>query len=750
MRPSPARAALLALAALLLPAVALAQPQLDSASAVAADSVLVEFDRAVDPATAQTITNYLVYETANAANRLTISSASASGSQVTLVLATQLLPQVSYTLRVQGVQEQGGGAGMAPATTAFLWDVAPPITAISDIHTDFASYDGQQVTVEAQVFVPRYLVSAQSGRHGAWVQDDSGYGINLTGSEVNDNALSSQSNVVRVTGTVGSFESTLQLESITQIQLLSSGVTPRSPVQLSTAAANDARWESTYIQVTGTVQSSSVGGPARNYVVDDGSGSIVVRVLDVTGVPTIPDGNVITAAGAGSQFSGTFQLTVAYEPDLDPGDITPPPTGITPIADIHADLSSYLGQVVTIRAQPYLPADYTNRFWDGYAQDSSGRGLNIFNFDPPPNGELAYDTGNILDITGTVTLFGDTKVEVADVSAVTLVSSGNPPLQPVALSIPAASSPQWEGTYIQVTGEIASKFVTGSAPHTVTNYTITDTQGNTLVIRVDDDVLETDYPVGTVVWGQGAGSQFGDDYQVLVGLPEGFRDTPPPDLSPPTLLAALLLDPTRVELRFSEGLDASTASDPGNYTVASGSDTVAVVSASASGSTANLMLASPIVLSAGWQVTVVGVADLAGNTITQPQTVTIAPAPAEFAALDGPARTFLPRLGEGFPVTMTVPPGFLDGSGLAEIQLRAFDQQGRLVATLYDSRFVAGAENDFDNPSSSHTVEWDGLDEVGEFVPAGSYVVHLAVVNPRTGNRDEAQMPVVVATRLDR
>ncbi len=72
--------------------------------------------------------------------------------------------------------------------------------------------------------------------------------------------------------------------------------------------------------------------------------------------------------------------------------------------------------------------------------------------------------------------------------------------------------------------------------------------------------------------------------------------------------------------------------------------------------------------------------------------------------------------------------------------MRVFDLQGRLRRTLVDSRFGPVLP----------TVQWTGRDDSTELVPAGTYIVHLLVVNRETGDRDEAQMPIVVATRLNR
>jgi hypothetical protein len=110
-------------------------------------------------------------------------------------------------------------------------------------------------------------------------------------------------------------------------------------------------------------------------------------------------------------------------------------------------------------------------------------------------------------------------------------------------------------------------------------------------------------------------------------------------------------------------------------------------------------------------------------------------------ALDVPARTFLPREGEQFPISFSAPP-----KTEAETKLRLFDMEGRVVLTIYDSQFAndpPGTLEDRRNPWY-----WDGRDEVYEYVRGGMYVLHLLVVDVKSGEQTTHTAPVVVGTRL--
>ncbi len=113
--------------------------------------------------------------------------------------------------------------------------------------------------------------------------------------------------------------------------------------------------------------------------------------------------------------------------------------------------------------------------------------------------------------------------------------------------------------------------------------------------------------------------------------------------------------------------------------------------------------------------------------------------PVSDIGLSVPARTFLPALGETFPIAIVTK----DDS---ETRLRIIDLEGRVIVTLWDSRFDGAVSGIPDFPT---IVSWDGRDETFARVRAGMYVVHLQAVDLITGERTEKTAPVVVATRLD-
>jgi len=695
------------------------------------------------------------------------------------------------------------------------------------------------VTIQGQVYIPsNYRGTTISG----YIQDGSGRGINVFGNTADVPALRDVSTIVRLTGTIDIFFTTVEITSLTEVTVISTGNPPLTPTALTTGAAANTSWEGTFIQVTGTISSQAVSGPGINYTVNDGSGPVDIRVVNALGAPTFTNGTRITARGAGGQFGTTFQINVGRPTDVfedtGGGDTTPPsltnvtaPTAtsvsvtfneavtaatggvvanyavfetanmsatiavtsvtlsgdrrsatlalgaslvdarsytlrvsnlqddagntqttpqtrtfsrgggptITPIATIQANPQAFEGMMVTVEGQVYIPSNYRGTTISGYIQDGSGRGINIFG--NSANVPALQNTGNIVRLTGTVTIF-NTIIEIASPTGITLLSSGNPPLVPTALRTGDAASREWEGTYILTSGPILAKTSTGGA----FNYTVDDGSGP-CVIRVVGTIGATEFNVGQTITGRGAGSQFNADFQILVGEAAGVFEGMPVDVFPPTITRASATSTREVTVTFNEAVAPASAGVAGNYDIFRTnvpSETIGVLGATVDGASVRLALDGNLDVSRGYTVRVRNVADLLGNAISANGVTRVIEEPlAEKVTLSGPPYTFLPRQGESYPITFTVTSDVAGGNG--EVLLRIFDVQGRLLRTLFDSRFDTETF-----PNNRAARAWDGRDQVGQLVPAGTYVAHLHVVGNRSGDAQKTTIPVVVATRLDR
>ena len=89
---------------------------------------------------------------------------------------------------------------------------------------------------------------------------------------------------------------------------------------------------------------------------------------------------------------------------------------------------------------------------------------------------------------------------------------------------------------------------------------------------------------------------------------------------------------------------------------------------------------------------------------------------------------FVPQIGEVIAYSYSFPEN-------TRIKLRVFDLAGRLITTLYD---------EYRGISFYKEATWDGRDNLNRIVPAGTYLIHLDVVDSKTGNSYEDVAPVVI------
>ena len=113
------------------------------------------------------------------------------------------------------------------------------------------------------------------------------------------------------------------------------------------------------------------------------------------------------------------------------------------------------------------------------------------------------------------------------------------------------------------------------------------------------------------------------------------------------------------------------------------------------------------------------------------------------AALDIPASTFLPELGEILPISYAAP-------DRSRTTIAVYDLQGRLVRTLVDGSYDGHSElPEFyrDGFFGEGVRGWDGRDEYRRLVPAGTYICRLEVAD-EDGAASVVSVPAVVGVKL--
>ena len=233
----------------------------------------------------------------------------ANGQTVIIKTSVPLTAATSYSLTMSGITS-ASGAPLADGGPFTFQSASGAVTNIAEIQANVPAYKRQTVTLTGQVFIP---VSSRGGTPSGYIQDGSGRGINLFGSAVA--ALNDLGNIVRVTGTVDTFNTTIELLNYgNNVSLLASGQPRLGPKILTVRQANSPAWEGTYIQTTATLTGPPTASGANNYSYNaaEGGAAITFRVGNALGIDpgTFASGDRVTGGGAGGAFQTTFQINV--------------------------------------------------------------------------------------------------------------------------------------------------------------------------------------------------------------------------------------------------------------------------------------------------------------------------------------------------------------------------------------------------------------------------------------------------------
>jgi DNA/RNA endonuclease YhcR with UshA esterase domain len=246
----------------------------------------------------------------------------------------------------------------------------PVIIPIADIKNNFPTYNGQTVTIQGIVTLGAGITI--TSRTDAYVQDNSGRGINIFSFDSPDPLLV-RGNEVQITGTVTEFSGVIEIENYT-IQLVSTGNPLPALLELTTQQANNINLEGTYIKINGNITAVEIFADATNLTVDDGSGDVLIRVWETTGIDisnlAVSDSVTITAVM--DVFQSASQLTPGYQDEIVKFGTTPGDgSGIAAIFPDSVGISTAVIETIQLTGEsPYtlesiqvnVPADWQ---WSG-------------------------------------------------------------------------------------------------------------------------------------------------------------------------------------------------------------------------------------------------------------------------------------------------------------------------------------------------------------------------------------------------
>jgi len=189
---------------------------------------------------------------------------------------------------------------------------ASEVATIASIHA--APVVGEVVTIEGIITIGGDLLQPPYTK--AYIQDASGRGLNLF---QYDELELNRGDQIKAVGVVGVYNSTVQVKDFSY-KLVSVGNDLPAPVTLTPGEANLTEWEGTLIKIAGVItETYSTGvGTGQNVLIGDGSDTCVVRIWESTGVDVTPlvVGTEWSFMGVEGQYSGAFQLLVAYDADI--------------------------------------------------------------------------------------------------------------------------------------------------------------------------------------------------------------------------------------------------------------------------------------------------------------------------------------------------------------------------------------------------------------------------------------------------
>ena len=643
------------------------------------------------------------------------------------------------------------------------------ITPIRLIQLLTDQYLGQTVNIKAVVTLGAGITT--TSWTDAYVQDTSGYGINVFQSGSVDNNLK-RGNLVLITGTVEEFQGVTEITNYTLTVLQTNYPLP-SPNRLTTGEANNTALEGMFVEVRGQLISKSTAGSGTNLILDDGSGSCTVRVWNTTGINVDPlaIGDTLIVRGPLDIYQGNTQIVPGYPEDIFDlskgarGDGSG--TATLNITSVPIDTPS-IDLTVAIRSNPldtlstvvvYLPVGWQ---WSGNENDISlsGSGFQQATFEYQTEYDDRFvtirNTAVTENDTGVVTIRGlqppaDSVISVVWVQ--TAGPHGTPQFIAQSPELQVGTNPRYQIYDLQTNPKQFTEAVTVEGVVTIgagilrtdrLSAYIQDASGRGININAFQTPDTVTYRRGNRVRINGVVSEYRQTTQLDPLSATVLEENAP--LPDPIRLStgeanAPRWDGTLVQVHgvVTDKYSTSTPAYDYNVLVNDGSGDITVRIWGTTGIDVSFFKVNDALYVTG----VGGVFVNSRNQVFyqilpgyQDQVVKDEQFQPSLAnvSLEIPAQPFVPEMGERIPITFNV------GSVNNQVTVRIFDLGGRLITTLLSEKARY----------TRQTIEWDGRDDLKERVPLGTYICHLEVIEPQSGKRTVKIAPIVIGTFLKR
>ena len=631
---------------------------------------------------------------------------------------------------------------------------------IREILENFDQYNGQRVTLEAVVAIGAGVT--RTDRTDAYIQDESGRGINLSAFETDFPDLV-RGNRIRLTGEVSEYKGDPQIQNFTT-QVISTGNEVPGILLMSIAQASDLSLKGTMIETAGIIRTIFTFTDGNsNITIDDGVSSIVIRVWQSTGidVTVFNEGDTLGVRAVIDEFSNAAQLLVGYQQDLfftelkefaaGSGAVSATPDSVGKDTDVTLEFAFKATSEDTVqRIAVDIPSYWT---WSQNTSDITLTG-DLSSAQISVNGkQILISKAEIIYPEEGSVIIRSLHTPDADTASVFRIQTGEAsgPLSEIKISpvilvgegtavetIPIAEARKLDpGSKVSLKGTVViGAGILRSGQTSAYMQDASDRGINVFSFDEDPKIERGNYIVisGTLteyVSGNNDRVLELTDYKARV-LKTQTALPPPLEFSP---FEAQKLDPAEYEGTWIqvEGRVANLTSDDygSNLYVKDNADQVTVRINRDTGIKTDGFHKGDYIRVRGVVGTYRGDIQILPGYQEDLEVFDPSLKPGYYEVkLNLPPHPFVPEKGEKLPIDYTVK------NTNSHITIRIFDLSGRLITTLFD-----GAPYDIE-------INWNGRDTLNELVPVGTYICHLEVVDNDSGERRTKVAPIVVGTVL--
>ncbi|MCD6234533.1 MAG: hypothetical protein J7K63_05810 [Candidatus Marinimicrobia bacterium] len=237
-------------------------------------------------------------------------------------------PESAGQLLYYAKAENGWGLMDSSIVQSVTISEPPEVLTIRDVRDNFDAYDGETVTLRGVMTIGSGKL--RTDRLSAYFQDESGRGINVYSPSMIDLPRGTD---VEITGTLEEYLGVKELVISSHTVMGKAQVPEPLKISIEVLKRDPAEYEGTLMELSGRISSRSdnIGG-GSNIDIDDGTGSVTIRIWNSTNIlvnesgsvindeldSLLQSGNMISVKAVGGIYNESAQLLAAYAEDFAP------------------------------------------------------------------------------------------------------------------------------------------------------------------------------------------------------------------------------------------------------------------------------------------------------------------------------------------------------------------------------------------------------------------------------------------------